>query len=329
MSNYTAPQNDCDLSVTINERPIRVVGWHDRHQDHAKIRQQIDKCDGTKFQLLFRGMKKIPYEPELFVLGLKAKPMYATGNPEALTRHARNLAADAKTFARLAEAFAASPMMTKHSKCSTQALMNWYESSQERPRVRLAQLLLYGLQYQNTRQGIAGWRDYLFVLSATTTPDVAVRYALGHRHNESAPDCAVVIEYAPPCGGHCFEMMNDILEEFHELKLGEWFPDRDSEVLIPFAMLPHYVLGYAKLSRASTNQCEGSYSVKYVPNPAFATEGFSLDNPKDLDAEQERKRKELNGQIAWAYHRWTGISGEWFVLKTDGGDHDIKGAGPA
>lgn len=328
MAHSDEPHNDSDLTVTINKQAVRVAGWHDRHQAHPQIREQIEKCDGTRYQLLFRGMKKIPYQPELFVLGLKTRPQYSAGDPETLTRHARTLAGDELTFDTLVTDFVESPMMAKKAMCSVAALKSLYNECDERRRVRLAQLLLYGLQYQNTRQEVAKWRNYLFVLSATTTPDVAVRYALGHRHKEPSPDTAFVIEYAPPCGGHCFERMTGILDEFKELNLGEWFPDRDAEVLIPFGMLPHYVLGYSKLHRPNGDGGDGPYFVEYVPNPAFLEDGCSLENPKDLDAEQAKKRDELNGQIAWAYHRWTGTDGEWFVLKCGQEEQDISGTGP-
>lgn len=328
MAHSDAPHNDSDLTMTINEHAVRVAGWRDRHQAHPKIREQIEKCDGTRFQLLFRGTKKIPYQPELFVLGLKTRPQYSAGDPEMLSKHARSLAEDESLFDTLITDFVKSPMMAKKQKCSVAALKSIYATFDERQRVRLAQLLLYGLHYQNTRQEVAKWRDYLFVLSATTKPDVAVRFALGHRRKEPVPQSAFVIEYGPPCGGHCFERMICILDEFKELDLGEWFPDQDTEVLIPFGMLPHYVLGYSKLHRPQCDAGESVYSVEYVPNPAFSKEGCSLENPKDLDAEQAKKRDELNGQIAWAYHRWTGTDSEWFVLKCGQEEQDISGTGP-
>lgn len=323
-----APHNDSDLTMTINENAVRVAGWHDRHQAHPKIREQIEKCDGTRYQLLFRGMKEIPFQSELFVLGLKTRPQYSAGNPDKLSKHARSLAEEESLFDSLIIDFVKSPMMAKKQECSVAALKSIYATCDERRRVRLAQLLLYGLHYQNTRQEVAKWRDYLFVLSATTKPEVAVKFALSHRRKEPVPSNAFVVEYAPPTKGHYFEAMHAVLKEFESLELGTWFADQDSEVMIPFGMLPHYVLGYSAFRRKDQDNDVFSYHVEYYPNPAFSEEGHSLENPKDLDESQDKVRKEINDQIAWAYHRWTGTEGEWFVLKCGQEEQDISGTGP-
>lgn len=175
------PTTESDLTVTIHKQPMRILGWKDRHNAHPAIRNQIEKCNGVNFHALFRGVREIPFEPELFVLGLKARPMYATGDPDSLTSHARSLAMEEAAFDVLVEDFVASPMMTRKGKCSVAAVKKLFGEGDERHRVRLAQLLLYALHYQNTREEVARWRDHLFVLSATTSAEVALRYALGHK----------------------------------------------------------------------------------------------------------------------------------------------------
>lgn len=273
-------------------------------------------------------MKDIPYEPELFVLGLKSRPQYAAGDPEMLTRHARALAQTDATFERLSEDFVRSPMMKKQTDCTNKQLRSLWQKSNERTRVRLAQLLLYGLQYQNSKQALNDWRDYLFVLSATTNESVAIGYALSHKKKETPPKQAFIIEYAPPCAGHCFERMTAVLEEFASLKLGEFFPDKDSEVLIPFGMLPHYVLGYTRLDLVDQTVNPPTYNATYTANPALAHEGYTLTNPKDLSTAQAEKAQELNGHIAWSYHMWSGDGGEWFKLVGPKATQDISGASP-
>lgn len=318
--------DSADIEVQVNGAPVRVIGWGVRHAACPTIREQFRLCDGKRFRLLFRGVKELPHADNYFIIGHKTRPLYFAGQLSTLEHHARKLASERVLFERLVADFAASRMGSRLDEDVGPKLLNAYERAPEvRPRIRLAQLLLYGLQYQNNRPEVEEWRDYLFVLSASTSPDVAVRYALGHRLAESLPDSAIVIEYAPPCSGHCFERMTDVLSEFAALDLGEWYPDRDNEVLIPCGMLPHFLLGYSTLTRHATAR---EYAVHYTPNPVYANGGASLECPPNLDAQQSKLMRELNGQVAWTLHVWSDSVGEWCWLHGPNGPQDISGSGP-
>lgn len=326
----TTPTDGANVEITFRKTRFAIAQWRNRHDHHPAICRQIDDhCDGKQHQLVFRGMKEIPYEPELFVLGLKSRPHYAAGDPDMLTNHARALAKTDATFKHLSEAFVRSPMMKKQTVCTIERLMSLWQNANERTRIRLAQLLLYGLQYQNSQQALKDWRDYLFVLSSTTKEAVAIGYGLSHKKNEAPPRRAFIIEYAAPCAGHCFERMSTVLEEFASLELGAFFRDWDSEVLIPFGMLPHYVLGYTRLDLVDQSVKPPTYNATYMANPALAHEGYTLTNPKNLSTAQADKARELNGRIAWAYHMWTGDGGEWFKLVGPSATQDISGASPS
>ena len=152
------------------------------------------------------------------------------------------------------------------------------------------------------------------MLSCTLNPKVAISYALRRASNRQLLEETFVIEYAPPCGGQCFERVTSVISEFGRLGLGKMYRDKEEEVFIPYALLPHYILGYDQFQLLGSDGEWAEYSTNFIPNPMFETNNATLDHPPRLDEEQADIMKKLNKQLAWAYHAWSGTSGEWYQV---------------
>jgi hypothetical protein len=133
-----------------------------------------------------------------------------------------------------------------------------------------------------------------------------------------------VIKYAPSCHQFLYERLTEIIAEFDELHLARLYPDRDSEVFVPYGLLPHYILGYSHLKRRERRGSIDIYAVEYIANPKFASGAASLDRPPDLDAEQCELIESLGHDIAWGYH----TGSDWDRIRHSSGEIDISGTGP-
>lgn len=284
------------------QQSVRIRGWSTRYINYPAITTQVQQyCDAGSHTMIFRGTKEIPFQHKLFAIGLKSLPMfYASGlgqksDAVALTR-------DRKQFETLVQAYLSSPMSKAQRHRSTpEAFLASFERLTFRQRVRLSQLLLYGIQYQNQRPDVANWRKKLYMLSASLLHTVALKYAVWPLPSGELSDQAFVVEYAPPTNGGCYERVSSISEEFEKLSLGKLYKDRDTEVFVPFAMLPHYVLGYSILRRLAVDDMPTYEVSEYRANPTICNQGYSLDRPKDLHEEQVRFLDECAATVALAY----------------------------
>lgn len=281
------------ISVELgNGTTAHVHRWTNRHERHPRIRGQILRAEqGDDFLLLFRGQRDAPPKQEdLFLIGQKARPAYHGGNVSRLRYTPRAIAEDRGLFEALARAFVDSPM--HRGPPTLDSIMRRFDSGAPPVRFWLSQLLAYALQYQNLRPSVLRWRDYLFVMSGTTDERVALRYAV-----RQLPSLAYVLEYAPPVVGRWFIRVAAVIQEFDALQLGHIYPDRDSEVFVNYAMFPHYILGYSILHRVAGERC--TYETAYVPNPWYADQGATLDDPPELSREQQDAIRETQQELAW------------------------------
>lgn len=337
--NLRMDQNDLIVEGKGKSWRAHVRGWHRRHAVAPRIKEEIIRscCNGAH-QLLFRGDKEVPLEQHLFILGLKSRPLYSADEsiwsslPFSLNEAPEE--AEAR-FLELATAFSETHMLKNDANANPEAMLYEWRLRDTRSRLRLTQLILYGIHYQATRLDQAGTHDellrHLFVRSSTTSDQIAVQYALSRRHGEPAPERAVVFEYAPPCGGHLYEKMTDIIDEFESLGLGRFFPDRDEEVLIPFGMLPHYMLGYSELRLLPDGHEDGTsvYTVRYKANPHIAHGDYTLESPKRLTQQQRKLIKKMNDRVALVFHAWEGDAGSWYrIIDSSGKTRDISGTEP-
>ena len=306
----------------------KIIGWRERRSEFPAICTQICKCDSVGHKLMFRGEKELKYRPELFTIGLKARPLYYGGDPQRLSRNANALAKDSTKFEELAIAFAESPMVKRLGGPTASGLVQLRKQCPPNRRMRLSQLLLYGLHWQNSHPELDAWRDHLFVRACTLDERIALAYALSRRPSEPSPEEAYVVEYAPPCSQGHFENLNTVLAEFDNfngMQLCSHYPDRDTEVLVPYALLPHYILGYSHLRLLDTTDDVAEYRCEYVPNPAFTCDGATLEQPKDLTVAQTEAMRRLEDQLAWAFHMWTDDGGMWFKIEHKTDDIDVSG----
>jgi len=158
----------------------------------------------------------------------------------------------------------------------------------------------------------------MFVQSFTTEEKVALKYALHTR-----PSVAYVLEYAPPEQDQLFRRVSEVVHEFRELRLGYIYPDRDSEVFVNYVAFPHYLLGYSILHRVSGEP--RTYETVYVPNPWYSERRATLENPPNLNREQQRIIKETCGEIAWIFHD----GDDWRDIQHVNGTEDIATPGNA
>lgn len=201
-----------------------VEGWYSRHQGCARIAEQLELArSGGQFVVLFRGQDRIEHREDLFIIGQKARPLYHGGDKAKLERTLRRLATNEESFGRLAGAFAETPL-GKRANVSGVDLLRRFQNAADEDRVLLAQLLTEGLQYQNCKPPAANWRDYLFLLSATTEADRAAMYALNGSLRGSLNE-TFILEYAPPTERNLFRSVKDFRREYAAMGLGEAFRD--------------------------------------------------------------------------------------------------------
>lgn len=261
---------------------------------------------------MFRGQQDPPRRKEqLFLIGQKAQPAYHDGDTERLTFTFRAIGEKEDLFHKLARDFVASPM--HQGRPTFDELMAQYRRTTVPERVRLGQLLIYGLQYQNCRREVSRWRRYMFVVSATMCDRVALNYALAR-----LPAAGYVLEYAPPCHGSFYSRVSDVVRGFEDIRLGYIYPDRDSEVFVKYAMFPHYLLGYSLVHKVVG---EGPvYETVYVPNPWYDERGATLRTPPDLSAEQRELMEETRREVAWMFHDGQ----DWRSMCRPEGEDDIS-----
>jgi hypothetical protein len=290
-----------ELHVTDKRRSVDALlqGWETRHRLHPAVSTQIDQyCDGERHCLMYRGEKCIRYRDDLFVIGEKARPFYYGNDPTRFHRTAREIQSNESKMRQLVDVFLSTPMAKGGATRSADLIMARWKALEPRGRFRLAQLLLHALHWQNCKQEVKEWRDFLFVHSCSLNDCVALGYALSHRADEPPPEKAFVIEYAPPCDQDFFEPVGSLIEEFKELNLPNCFVDREQEVFALWGLFPHYILGYSELTRDDADAVPARYKVKYVPNPAFDG-GASLEMPKDLTDDQSKKARQIGKELAW------------------------------
>lgn len=304
--------NDNDLTVTKKGkyRDVVLSGWHTRYDKAPAIRRQIAQyCEGDQpdHLLLYRADADFPVSRDPFVLGLKPKPCYCLQDKDFDgSAHARALCENRDKFKELANDYSKTRMAEYgDSPLSVDLILDQYDRLDASMRYRFIQVLLYATQYQNTSEPVKKWKKHLFTMSSTFSEEVAAWYAAG-QFSQSKEDCgcnelSYIVEYAPPQKKRfLFAPVSELIAD-SKFNLGEWFRDRDREVMIPLVMFPHFVLGYSKLSmnsrRSDSDHIE--YDVEYVPNRFFKNGEHSIANPPDLNGEQNSVMEALGDQILW------------------------------
>lgn len=294
------------------QRFAMLSGWTNRHKAFPAIVQQFQLGRRSPdAALMFRGDKQTPHH-NVFLFGIKSRPALYEGNIESLRFEVSKVADDEVRFSQLLEAFCSSEMAGNVEVAPLRdRIMVEYRRSGRPRRVRLSQILALAIQYQNSRAAMRPWRDLLFLVSCSRRDEVAARYALGHRPAEDFPEVAYVYEYAPPAADSLHEPAVEALRDFEELGLQNVFPDRDDEVFVKMAMLPHYILGYSELRRISTDRVYAVYSVNYHPHPTYACGKATFENPPRLTQRQKALIDETKGQVAWLW--WDRQTGGWDI----------------
>jgi hypothetical protein len=302
-----------------------IRGWADRRARCLGVSRQIECCDGSRHVLLFRGEKSLPLRDDLFIVGRKARPFYCGGDPDVLRRCARFLVEDAQCFGQLVKDFVASPIGREISVTTDELRQRWIVQD-PRGRLRLSQLLLYAMQWQNCKDSVRPWRDYLLLLSATSDENTALHYALSRRRCEQPPKEAFILEYAPPVGHEYFEWVADVRDELIDSGLcAAQFCDRDREAFILYALMPHFILGYSHLRLLCCADGVAQYACEYVGNPAMEDGCATLAKPRDLDAAQRDAMLRLGKSLAWVYRTW-GATCPWLEIQHEDGAVDISDA---
>ncbi len=294
-----------------------VEGWDQRYADHTRVAEQAAAASASpNHTLLYRGQKSIDHIDDVFTIGQKARPLYHLGDRAKLERRLSRMATDRAWFGQLAGAFVGS-RLGENSTVTFEQLLERFDTREEPGRILLAQVLLEALQYRNCQLTGKEWRDFLFLLSATTNAERAAMYAL-----QNDPGKAFVLEYVPPHGRNLARSVTHFRSEYAALGLGDTFPDGDSEYLIRYAMLPHFLLGYTRLDRQGRGPpC--SYRATYVPNPVYTNGSATLDNPPDLNAAQEEVFRKTMPGIAWVVNYGAGARSGWGQIHTPGGTEPL------
>ena len=279
-----------------------VCGWANRHDACPNVKRQLQsaKSSPDRFLLMYRGDGDPLYLDNLFVMGQKARPLYHQGDLGQLKYTPRTLAEDVESFREIALAYVESPL-GQSNHLTPDSLVKKYEALELQGRFWLSQGLIEGLQYQNCKSTVRRWRDLLFVISCSTSDEVALRYALGYRPSDEPPREAFVFEYAPPVDNGYYRRVPETIQQFRQLELGWLYPDGDSEVFAWYGMMPHYILGYATLTRDPRKQAR--YTVRYTPNPAYEERGATLEEPPEMMAEQLALMRETEKYVAWVWRR--------------------------
>lgn len=304
---------------------VEITNWESQLEQYSKITEQrkIATQSDAKYQHMFRGDKlnnisilQSEYPDTLFTIGRKARPAYCGNDINRLEYTPNHLIENQDKFTELASVFVNSEMHKRKANeinLTVDDLVNRHNSSNQAEQFLLVQLLIYGLQYQNQREGIREWQNRLFVVSCSCDETVAMKYAL-----RDLPQQTYVIEYAPPINNRYSLSVAEVIDKFKELNLGFIFPDRDQEIFVLYAMMPHYILGYAKLRQQNPNPAQ--YNVEYIPNPSYEEEGYTLDNPPILTEDQEELFDKTKERMAWVFRD----SHDWQWLKYGGISRDIS-----
>lgn len=314
----TATQNGSGSTTwTVRKRDGTVLatveGWEKRYAAHARVAAQVVAASTSSgHTLLYRGQKAIDHIEDVFTIGQKARPLYHLGNRTKLERRLSTMAADTAWFGQLAGAFLGSRVGEK-SAMTFESLLEHFETRSQSARILLAQVLLEALQYRNCQLTGKEWRDYLFMLSATTNAERAAMYAL-----QNNPRKAYVLEYVPPRNRNLARSVKDFMSEYSALGLGDTFPDEDDEYMIRYAVLPHFLLGYTRLDRQGKSP-PYFYRATYVPNPVYASGTATLDKPPDLNAAQEKVFQGTLSDIAWVVNHEAGARSGWGQIHTPTG----------
>lgn len=294
-----------------------VCGWNTRYANYPRIATQAAKAlAGQSHRLLYRGQKSIDHIDSVFTIGQKARPLYHKGDLAKLKRRLSKLAANRTQFGELVGAFLGSGVGNQSTLTFEELLRN-FDRSNETTRVVMAQILLEALQYRNCKLTGKEWRDYLFLLSASTNPKRAAMYALQRNPKE-----AFILEYAPPIGRNLARSVKHFRTEYSALGLGETPTDDDEEYFIRYGMLPHFLLGYTRFVRVGT-EAPYSYIATFVPNPVYANGSSTLDRPPNLDAAQEAVFRETLPSIAWVFNRADGELAGWTHMQSIGGTEPL------
>jgi len=300
-----------------------VQGWDVRYAAYPRIAEQaIAARESQGHVFLYRGQKNIDHIDDVFTIGQKARPLYHFGDLSKLDRRPSTMATDRVRFGQLVGAFLGSKLGESTSS-TFEKLMERFDARDEEDRVLLAQVLLESLQYRNGQLTGREWRDYLFLLSASTNAERAAMYAL-----QNHPRKAFVLEYAPPHGRNLARSVKHFRTEYSELGLGDSLLDEDDEYMIRYAMLPHFLLGYTRLDRRG-KAAPHSYLATYFPNPVYADGTATLDSPPDLDAAQEEVAQRTLRHIAWVFNLDDGARSGWKQIQTREGVKPLDPPVPA
>lgn len=282
-----------------------IQGWHSRYDNHPHILRVAREAEySSEHERLYRGDRGLKTE-HLFLMGAKARPLHHDGDVARLDRgSAELLSENEQSFSRLCESYLDTGMARQRLAMAPglEAMVEAWRGAEAPERYLMALAILAALQFQNSRRAAADWREYLWFLSCSRSDTIALKYALGGRRG-NMPNETYVVEYAPQCGlvlpvAH----FADLIDRF---RLGRAFPDLDDEVFAQNALLPHYILGYSKLTRAVG--AENTYDTEFVPHNYYARPDSSIRQPPDLNEAQERIFAETRDTLAWVESR----GGEW------------------
>ncbi|GEM_PF-4898766 len=308
-----------DLEVSLDPNRIRgrrrvavLRGWKNRHEPFPAVVHNVQLAGSSPaFLLMYRGDRRPPSR-DVFLFGIKSRPALYEGDLTRLEYEVARVADDVVRFTHLLDAFLRSPMAKRAKVVPTRdRILSDYCTSDRARRIRLAQLLGLAIQYQNSQRDLRTWRDLVFLVSCSRRDDVALRYAVAHRSSEGFPDSAYIYEYAPPATDSLHEPAVEVLKDFEALGFDSVFPDRDNEIFVKMAMLPHYILGYAELRRVSADGVRGVYGVNYHPNPPYASGQATLESPPNLTDRQKALIRQTKGRVAWLY--WNRQSADWQI----------------
>lgn len=284
-----------------NGTTANILGWENRFSTCSRIAELLDRGDETEgFRLVYRGDQNCPpLLTDLFTAGMCSRAQNNEGKTEKLKFNVSLVSGRKKLFFVLLKKYLKTAMALKYPGESLEQSLQRFDKSQKEDRYEMTQLLLDAMQYQNCKQEVREFREYLLSISASTSSSIAAKYAI-----KQQPSTAYIFEYYPPDNPRFLSTIKQNRQRFSEFGFGQMYPDRDDEILLRYSILPHYLIGYAQLNRTSTTPL--TYSCTYNPNPHYANGTATLKNPPDLNAQQQKLFDETNPSTAWVVFKGDG-----------------------
>lgn len=291
-----------------NRQSVRVRDWHLRYDRFPRIADIANRAvhDPT-VELLYRGQRDLKFIERVFLIGNKANPLYHRGDISFLNYRISEIARVGLVFRDLAQTFLAT-RLGRDSNSTVEGLQATYDRMSHDERLRLAQVLIDALQYQNLKPEVARWRQYVTLLSASSRDAVALFYA-----TYAIPRTCLVVEYMPPLNRGLFRPVPEFIAEFRDCGLGAAYADRDSESFIPYAMLPHYIIGYSKLRLV--DRANRVYETAYFPSPHYDPGAADIGAPPNLTDLQQATIQATRQGLSWVWHG----GGQWLSIDTPNG----------